>query len=245
MSLSDVVASIKADIKKIVASKRLNKNEFSSQAKELAELASHRARFSDGSVVDKIVAAMPESDFCKIAEVKDCMVGPSQACTCVKVMVFGNDDVNGKICEKFTVNVVETSCNDGNLALGGKCAATSVSDSCDAILITANSARTLEARLVEMGNKLAAIESKLTVIDHKLDQVPIISTVVQEHGNSIDAGIDEDKSLRKKIFELSDRLDSYERLNKFVCSAFDPASLQGQAQDLYGLLCTAHNHDEL
>jgi hypothetical protein len=159
MSFSDVVASIEVGIRKIVVSKRLNKNEFSSRSKGLAELASYRARFSDGSVIEKIIAAMPESDFCKIVEVDDCLVGKYHTCTCTKVMVFGNDDVNGKIYEKFTTTTTSSKCRDGNLELAGKCVTTPEVEPCGEMLIKAQ-------------QKIEVLAGKLTAL-YNVMEIPI------------------------------------------------------------------------
>jgi hypothetical protein len=100
-------------------------------------------------------------------------------------------------------------------------------------------------RFAEVDNKFVEAANKLGILDKKSDQIPIITTVVQEHGNTIDAMIDEDKTLRAKIRDLSDRLDFHERLNKFICSVFHPNTLDGQAKELYGLICPTDGHDEL
>jgi hypothetical protein len=94
-------------------------------------------------------------------------------------------------------------------------------------------------------NLWETLYNRLILIEHKLDQVPIISTVVQEHGNTIDAMIDEDKSLRAKIRDLSDRLDFHERASKFICAAYNPTNLNEQAKEIYGALCPMEKHDEL
>jgi hypothetical protein len=103
----------------------------------------------------------------------------------------------------------------------------------------------IDHRFIEAEQRFAVVDNKLDILNKKSDELPIISTVVQGHGNTIDAMIDEDKMLREKLHDLSDRLDSHDRLNKFICSAFHPTSLEGQAKELYGLICPIDMHDEL
>jgi hypothetical protein len=103
----------------------------------------------------------------------------------------------------------------------------------------------IDHRFVEADKRFAVVDNKLNLLNKKSDKLPIVSTIVQSHGNTIDAMIDEDKMLREKIRDLSDRLDFHDRLNKFVCSVFHPTTLEGQAKELYGLICPTDIHDEL
>jgi hypothetical protein len=103
----------------------------------------------------------------------------------------------------------------------------------------------IDNRFVKAEQRFAAVDNKLSILDKESGELPTISTVVQGHGNAIDEMIVEDKMLRQKIRDLSDRLDFHDRLNTFICSAFQLTSLEEQAKELYGLICPTDRHDEL
>jgi hypothetical protein len=68
----------------------------------------------------------------------------------------------------------------------------------------------IDHRFVEADKRFAVIDNKFNILNKKSDKLPIISSVVQGHGNTIDALIDEGKMLRAKIRDLEDRLDFHD-----------------------------------
>lgn len=159
MSLFNVITSIESAVRKIAVDNKYNKAEFSKKSPSLAGLESYRAKYKDKSLVEKIITHMPESDFCKIVEVDDCVVGKYHTCTCTKVMVFGNDDVNGKVYEKFTTTTTSSKCRDGNLELAGKCMTTPEVEPCGEMLIKAQ-------------QKIEVLAGKLTAL-YNVMEIPI------------------------------------------------------------------------
>jgi hypothetical protein len=151
MSFSNIVGSVKGVLKRVASDKLYNKNEIYQKARSLDELVSYREQFPDEGFIERVIASMPESDFCKIVEVDDCMVGRYHTCTCTKVMVFGNDDVKGKVYEKFTTTTTSSRCRDGNLDLAGKCMTTQEVGSCGEELIKA------QQKIEVLAGKLKAI----------------------------------------------------------------------------------------
>ena len=130
MSLFDYAVNIKTGAKKIAASNKYNKIEFSKNYQTHPEIIEFKKLFVDKSFVDKVITSMPEKSFCNIVEVKDCEPAKGK-CTCTKVMVFGEDEINGKRCEQFTVRLTSSRCTQKKLDLSEQCKASIVSVSCD------------------------------------------------------------------------------------------------------------------
>ena len=110
-----------------------------------------------------MITAMPETDFCKIIDIKDCEVGKYSSCICTKVMVFGKDQINGKICERFTTHTTSRNCNDGNFQLTNLCMASSAAAPCETILFDK------DQRIDELQKENELLKNKLKEIYDELD----------------------------------------------------------------------------
>jgi hypothetical protein len=157
MSFTTKRLEIENVIRNLASKTRYNKVELLEKATSFLELETIRKQWSDKSIVEKIIAHMPETDFCKITEVEDCVAGKFQSCTCTKVMVFGEDKINSKICEKFTVRITSSKCKDGNFVLAGPCIASPLADSCDATLTSKEEISELHEQLAHAQNEIKAI----------------------------------------------------------------------------------------
>ena len=118
---------IKKSIKELAAKYKYTKSDFEKNSDFYKEIP-----FND-EYVRNVFAKMPETDFCKIIEIEGCEGGRYGACTCIKTVVFGEDNINGKICDTFTTRATSSRCRDGNLELAGRCKVSSSAFPCEAM----------------------------------------------------------------------------------------------------------------
>jgi len=132
MSLGNIIIKIRQQAKDIAASRKYNKREMST----ITEPDFYTKISHDEGFVKRTIEFTPETDFCKIVAIEDCDFNykKTKLCTCTKKMVFGDDAVNGEICEKFSVQTTSTQCKNGNPKLEPICVASSRAGSCDDVL---------------------------------------------------------------------------------------------------------------
>jgi hypothetical protein len=157
MSFFDVIKNIEAKAKKLTSKERYSKNQFLGEYSTMQEIIDLKKQFNDGSLVDRVIASMPEKSFCEVVEVRDCEVASNNKCSCTKVIVFEEDSVNGKLCERFTVTVRQDRCEDGNFELA-KCIASSSAASCDSVLFDK------DQTIVELRERLANLQNEMLQI---------------------------------------------------------------------------------
>ena len=119
---------IRESIKALASKYKYTKNDFKKDLELLKKVT------FDETLVKGVFDAMSETDFCKVTEVDSCRGAKHGDCKCVKTVVFGDDEENGKLCESFTAHATSSRCKDGNLEIAGKCKITSAAGPCDLIV---------------------------------------------------------------------------------------------------------------
>ena len=125
MNLFDEYDKIEQLIKELAAKVKYNKGDFEKIPDFYKKIP------FNGERVKKVFTQMRETDFCKTTEVDSCEGGRYGSCTCIKTVGFGEDDINGKICERFTTRATSSRCRDGNLELSGRCKISSSAFPCE------------------------------------------------------------------------------------------------------------------
>jgi hypothetical protein len=133
MNAFDVINNIKTTAKRAAARSKYSKSQFLEKSATIPEVIELKKPLRDKSFADELIAGMPEKSFCEIVEVKECE-GNKGKCSCTKVMVFGEDSINGKVCERFTISSSASRCIPGKIDMTGRCIASSDAGSCDAPL---------------------------------------------------------------------------------------------------------------
>jgi chromosome segregation ATPase len=104
----------------------------------------------------------------------------------------------------------------------------------------ADKVNTLETNVTQLKKADKTFNGKLTIIDKKLEYVRVMSDEIQKLANSIEMLMSADEDRKAEIRKLSAKLEDHDR----VCSTYDPATLEGQAKEMYGLICSKVGHDE-
>ncbi|NRA73998.1 MAG: hypothetical protein HRU36_04585 [Rickettsiales bacterium] len=162
MRLFSIIETI---VKQISAKQHYNKRQMYKKHHAFPELSDYKEGYNQ-LMVEKIILQMPEEDFCKIVAVQDCEVSKYSACICTKVMVFGDNEQQGKICDRFTTRVTSRNCYDGNLELvQGQCETSFQAGSCDNIL-------SWQEEIAELKKENEKLRGELKEIYQELD-IPV------------------------------------------------------------------------
>ena len=161
MSFFDVVDGIKERLKNVAARDKYTKLDIA----KIIDPNFYKEIYYDEALVKRVIPTMPETDFCKVTEVEGCEGGRYGACTCIKTVVFGEDEINGKICEKFTTRATSSRCMDGNLELAGRCRITPEAFPCEEMFVDK------DKEISELKDANEALIEKLARAEKELEKV--------------------------------------------------------------------------